>query len=559
MLKKLLDKLKFREPYIEDTLVVKDADSFHWDQEADLVVAGFGGAGAACALEAEEQGLKTLVLDRFAGGGATTISGGIYYAGGGTRIQQEAGVEDSPENMFNYLKQEVDGAVSDETLRNFCEQSVDNFNWMEKNGVPFEASYCPFKTSYPPNQYYFYYSGNESFAPYTDHAKPAARGHRAKRPGVSGQAIFEPLRDSAVKKGLNVQTQSKVVSLITNEANEVIGLKAIQMKNTFIAKMAHKLVSWAHLMLRYPALYWPPLFNLFGLIAEWLERSFGSSSYIRARKGVVLSTGGFYVNQKMIREHAPDFVGGSPLGTMADDGSGINMAVKVGAETGLMDSVSAWRFINPPQSFVKGILVGPRGERICNEMLYGAQLGKQMMLHHNGIGYVILDEKTYKAAYGDLTLKKGLWFHVLLGLFFMKLGYKKAHSIRGLAAKLGIDAENTVKTFNAYNQIAKSDEPDPMGKPKDFMPPLAEYGPYYAINASYHYYFVSCPSLTLGGLKVNEATGQVKHTDGSDIKGLYAAGRTAMGISSKGYVSGLSIADCIFSGRRAARHAASAE
>ncbi len=39
---------------------------------------------------------------------------------------------------------------------------------------------------------------------------------------------------------------------------------------------------------------------------------------------------------------------------------------------------------------------------------------------------------------------------------------------------------------------------------------------------------------------------------------LYAAGRTAVGICSNSYVSGLSLADCVFSGRRAGRHAAAA-
>ncbi len=62
-------------------------------------------------------------------------------------------------------------------------------------------------------------------------------------------------------------------------------------------------------------------------------------------------------------------------------------------------------------------------------------------------------------------------------------------------------------------------------------------------------------TLTLGGLVVNEESGEVKREDGSEIHGLYAAGRTAVGVSSFGYVSGLSIADCVFSGRRAANHA----
>ena len=64
--------------------------------------------------------------------------------------------------------------------------------------------------------------------------------------------------------------------------------------------------------------------------------------------------------------------------------------------------------------------------------------------------------------------------------------------------------------------------------------------------------------LTLGGLVVAEDTGQVRRSDGGGVPGLYAAGRTAVGLCSRSYVSGLSLADCVFSGRRAGRHAAAA-
>ena len=59
--------------------------------------------------------------------------------------------------------------------------------------------------------------------------------------------------------------------------------------------------------------------------------------------------------------------------------------------------------------------------------------------------------------------------------------------------------------------------------------------------------------MTLGGLRVNERTGAVLNEQGEDIKGLYAAGRNAVGICSHTYISGLSLADCVFSGRRAGR------
>jgi 3-oxo-5alpha-steroid 4-dehydrogenase len=48
----------------------------------------------------------------------------------------------------------------------------------------------------------------------------------------------------------------------------------------------------------------------------------------------------------------------------------------------------------------------------------------------------------------------------------------------------------------------------------------------------------------------------VLSADDESIDGLYAAGRTAVGICSSSYISGLSLADCIFSGRRAGVHAA---
>ena len=64
--------------------------------------------------------------------------------------------------------------------------------------------------------------------------------------------------------------------------------------------------------------------------------------------------------------------------------------------------------------------------------------------------------------------------------------------------------------------------------------------------------------LTLGGLVVTEDTGQVRRADGTPVGNLYAAGRTAVGVCSNSYVSGLSLADCVYSGRRAGRNAAAA-
>ena len=114
-----------------------------WDESADVVVVGFGAAGACAAVEAAESGARVLVIDRFGGGGATAVSGGIVYAGGGTRQQRAAAVTDTPEAMAAYLREEVGDAVSPATLERFCAQSAGLVAWLEERGVPFDARLCP--------------------------------------------------------------------------------------------------------------------------------------------------------------------------------------------------------------------------------------------------------------------------------------------------------------------------------------------------------------------------------------------------------------------------------
>ena len=70
---------------------------------------------------------------------------------------------------------------------------------------------------------------------------------------------------------------------------------------------------------------------------------------------------------------------------------------------------------------------------------------------------------------------------------------------------------------------------DAFGKPKSQLRKL-EKGPFYAIDCGIGSKRFPCPTLTLGGLVIDERTGQVKRADGSLIGGLYAAGRTAVSL-----------------------------
>jgi 3-oxo-5alpha-steroid 4-dehydrogenase len=52
-----------------------------------------------------------------------------------------------------YLQLEVRGAVGDDTLRRFCEDSFDMIEWLERQGAAFQASLAPYKTSYPTDRH----------------------------------------------------------------------------------------------------------------------------------------------------------------------------------------------------------------------------------------------------------------------------------------------------------------------------------------------------------------------------------------------------------------------
>src|ERR1700733_10661297 len=93
------------------------------EKSYDVIIVSYGAAGAAGAVEGDDPGARVLDLDRGYGGGASALCGGVVYAGGGTPYQEAACVRDTRENMFNYLRQEVKGFVSDTTLRRFCETS----------------------------------------------------------------------------------------------------------------------------------------------------------------------------------------------------------------------------------------------------------------------------------------------------------------------------------------------------------------------------------------------------------------------------------------------------
>lgn len=519
------------------------------NEKFDVIVVGYGIAGITAALEAVESGKKVLALDRGYGGGASGLSGGVVYAGGGTRQQVEAGYEDSPENMFNYLVQEVGGVVSEETLKRFCNESVETIKWLEEQGAEFNSTLSDYKTSYPNDPDYLYFSGNEKAWPFNESANPAPRGHRQVAKGMdSGKMLIKKLKDSAEAKGVVFRPLSQVDELII-EAGRVIGVKYRHMspdkdeKHEKLTYRGSKLSNWVPVLGR-------RYVKQAGDI--WEENARSMESYA---EGIILSAGGFVFNREMRIRHAEGaYKDIMPLGTAGDDGKGILLGQIAGGKTANMSSMTAWRFMSPPSGWLEGVSVGMSGARIANEDLYGATHAKHLINEHEGKGYLIMDSKIWTKGTGQIASQCQPFQKLQVRYLTSPLGHKKAKTLEELAKKTGIDYGTLKETVREYNHGITSGEGDPGRKALDMCDTIEE-GPFYAIDISIkNKVAYPTPGLTLGGLVVNEKTGEVMDREDQPIKGLYAAGRNAVGICSNGYISGLSLADGIFSGRRAARH-----
>jgi len=311
----------------------------------------------------------------------------------------------------------------------------------------------------------------------------------------------------------------------------------------------------------------PPSLPMAGLIysvglrwlakAQRIEASSREVRWIRGRRGVVLSAGGFIMNPKMVKHYAPRYAPGLPHGTLGDNGSGLFLGASAGGALDLMGRISAWRFINPPAAWAEGMLVDGRGARFVNETLYGAALGDAIVETAGGKAWVVLDSRLRAKAVVQSRDSKIVPFQRGIAKMNHLFNCRSAPSLDALAAKIGADPEALRRSAEDYNRAARGEVEDVFEKQRSEMSPIAE-PPFFAIDASVDSRFLPLSTMTVGGLRVDQDSGLVLGPDNKMIPGLYAAGRNAVGICSNLYVSGLSYADCVFSGRRAARNAASA-
>jgi 3-oxo-5alpha-steroid 4-dehydrogenase len=517
----------------------------------DVIVVGFGAAGACAALQAREDGAEVLIVDRFSGGGATAYSGGVVYAGG-TKVQARNGVADDPETMIKYLQTELGDAVAPETLRRFCEGSAADINWLADHGMKYSGNVFSNKASYPPDSASLYFSGNEKQFENATGAKSAPRGHRVVGKGYSGYVFYATLKRAVEQAGINVVRHAPVMRLVLDEVGNVLGVEVHPIS--------------ANAMSRHQALFdkvtpHKPL-NPSGqdknvIAARELEQSeHGAPLHFRARTGVILATGGYVFNrqklaetQPLLAKHIHSIV---RLGSIGDDGSGIELGQSAGGVVRLLDSVDLGRSIAPPEGQLKGVAINAMGKRFINEDAYSGHLGQAIKAQPDCKAWLILDRAHLLRVIRQCFSSNRAQFKTVCAPVLLCLiagGTRVSRTIEGLARKLGVPAENLCQTIDAYNHAVDVRQ-DPLGKLADQLEPIRG-APYWAINLSVTNRFSFARMFTLSGLRINEQTGAVLNARGESIQGLFAAGRCAVGLCAEGYVSGMSLADCVFSGRRA--------
>jgi 3-oxo-5alpha-steroid 4-dehydrogenase len=539
-------------------IAVARADDAGWDEAADVIVVGYGGAGAAAALEARAYGADVLVVERFGGGGTTAYSGGVIYAGG-TKFQREAGFDDDADNLFAYLEMEIGDAVRLETLRRFCDGSAADLEWLVGHGVAFASDVFLEKATFPPEGKYLYYSGNEKTPAFAAKARPAPRGHRAVGPGYGGPHYFAALSKALDREGGRVLRHTRVTGLVTDKEGRVAGVEALSLP---AAKHEDHRRTYAE------ASPWIPhrggAKNRAAARARLLEERDGRPIRIRARCGVILSTGGFTYNAELLAQHDPAFARHYDvvhrLASIGSDGSGIALGQSAGGAVGRMNSLYVARNIAPPAALLDGIIVNRSGRRFVAEDAYTGLVGGSIARQDDGAAWLILPAASLRRAIGQaLTCGWHLFkFFGLPALANIILGgTKRGGSAERLARGTGIDAAGLAATIAGHDRDLAAGALDEVGKTDGLRVALGE-GPFYAINLSLSNRHAFTPFMTLGGLVVDEVSGAVTRPDGSVIDGLYAAGLCAVGLHSNGYISGISLSDGVFSGRRAGRAAARA-
>ncbi len=465
--------------------------SYDWGDEADVVVVGAGGGGLAAALTAVEsdpsQDVLVLEVMQNASMSDSALCAGMIQAAC-TKLQEENGIEDSIDEFDKLLEACAEGFEDPEIRRLFAEQGGATVDWLCELGVEFGAP-----------------SASGTSAPYYTHITPNVA--RTVTCTTGGGGITSIMEEKAKELGARFTFDAQATELLTNHADEVVGVKA--------------LVS-------------------------------GKETFIKARKGVVLATGGFTRNKEMIKRYMTPMLthmrtdvmqgGNEPIlssgGSPWQQGDGINMGLGVGAQLSCMMFPYAFgvgmRRNREDNSgslvLAPGIYVNLEGKRFCFETQEPREnVVTNIWKQKDGVAFALFDQAL-------IDRNKSIPYPTLHNADFddcVEAGYiYKADTLEELCAKVDIPVENlkaTIEEWNAAVEAGKDEfgRIDGLTTQQSLTPPMAMgTAPWYITQVG------ACCQDTASGLAIN-TNFEVKKATGGVIPRLYAVGNTTGGVKGR--------------------------
>lgn len=323
---------------------------------------------------------------------------------------------------------------------------------------------------------------------------------------------LQVLKKTAEKKGAEFMFETPVTGLITDAEKKVIGVTA---------------------------------------------KSKGKSLRIKAKKGVLLASGGFGRDPKRLATIDPRLPQVVPVVGPGHTGDGINMAEQLGAYLRDIEYVKPTfgiYYTSKENSglmmlFYSGaIIVNKEGKRFIDESMSYKDLGKASLNQTEGIGIQVFDQKIY-----DVGVEKAKGLRADKALWGLDETRKKrliqANTIEELAKKLSINPIVLKQTVDTYNKgVAAGKDPE-FGR----VAIAGGAGKITAIDTPPFYAYISKSLLpgTYGGIVVDENM-QVLNRQGK-IPGLYGAGEVVGGFHGASYMSGTAVGKAVIFGRVAAR------
>jgi 3-oxosteroid 1-dehydrogenase len=553
-----------------------------WDHSVDFLVVGSGGGGMTAAMTAHDAGMGTLIVEKGPHyGGSTAMSGGTIWAPC-NHLMKQAGIDDTREDAFNYLKTITKGSVPDDRIRAYVDSSPEMVRYLE------DRSHVRFRIVPGYSDYYPGVSGSKSDGGRTIEPLP----FYARRLGKMWYELRSMPSQWRVFRRILLTTYEFHLMFDTSVKGRLHGLRFVlpyfvNPMRCFARREDTRLTLGSALAARLRmslADRGVPLWlntaakRLIvddGRVTGIEAVKEGKTLAIQARRGVVFAAGGFERNRAMREKYQRSPVSDEwTLGNFGNTGDAIRMGLELGAALDLMDE--AWwmsttlvpgsdlpYMVLVERSLGGSIMVNSRGRRFTNEAAPYIDVVKAQYENHSEKcsaipAFLIVDENYHrKYPLGPIMPWSSPRKYIENG--FAEAGA----SIRELAVKCGIDPDGLEDEVASYNRHAENGEDprfgkgktrieryysDPSTKPNPCVGPLKR-PPFYAMK-------VWPGDLgTKGGL-VTDTSARVLREDGSVIERLYATGNCSASVMGTTYAgAGSTIGPSMTFGYIAALHA----